>query len=480
MDWMLAWSYAGTLWFVQLCMLLEISYLIGKNSDYLLCMTIRGEQREDADVKRVVREFKIAFFRMNVVMFLAAGGCFLISLLPAGTGAFHVFFLTLWTTALIVWDFKVTSKYTNRMYELKISKGWGNPPKQSELTVDTVVSRMKKSMPVSEIWLAVPVWICIGSFVWWFYSAVEYKMLLIPLIANVAALVFFCYMYHRMAHGKLKVYSEDSEINYALNRAAKKAWTGCVVWEASLVCGYQFVMTLLLHSYMKNVSAGVEDMAGLWVGIIGSTVGSLALIAAVFFVASNRVKRAKKELAAAADVSYAEDEDAYWRNGYYYNPNDTNTFVENRAYGITTNMATHWGPITKWILIGTFILCIGIGIGILPLDFGKMKMQVGTECVELKGCLYYNETLKFTDATEVYLLTERPEISRVWGTGTKRFAMGDYRFKDYGNGKAMIDKEAEYFILVKRENGKWFGFSVTDSEAMLSVYERLKEQTEKE
>jgi len=480
MDWMLAWSYAGTLWFVQLCMLLEYSFLIGKKSDYLLCMTIRGEQREDADVVRVVREFKIAFFRMNVVMFLAVGGCFLISLLPAGTGAFHVFYLTLWTTALIVWEFKATSKYTNRMYELKISKGWGNPPKQSELTVDTVVSRMKKSMPVSEIWLAVPVWICIGSFVWWFYSAAEYKMLLIPLITNVAALVLFCYMYHRMAHGKLKVYSEDSEINFALNRAAKKAWTGCVVWEASLACGYQFVMTLLLHSYMKNVSAGVEDMTGFWVGIIGSTVGSLALIAAVFFVAANRVKRAKKELAAAADVFYAEDEDSYWRNGYYYNPNDTNTFVESRAYGITTNMATHWGPITKWILIGTFIMCIGIGVAILPFDFGKMKMQVGTECVELKGCLYYNETLEFTDVAEVYLLTERPEISRVWGTGTKRFAMGDYHFKDYGNGKAMIDKEAEYFILVKRENGKWFGFSVTDSEEMLSVYERLKEQTEKE
>ncbi len=480
MDWILAWSYAGTLWFVQLCMLLEISYLIGKKSDYLLCMTIRGEQREDEDVKRVVREFKIEFFRMNVVMFLAAGGCFLISLLPAGTGAFHVFYLTLWTTALIVWEFKVTSKYTNRMYELKISKGWGNPPKQSQLTVDTVVSRMKKSMPVSEIWLAVPVWICIASFVWWFYSATEYKMLLIPLITNVAALVFFCYMYHRMAHGKLKVYSEDSELNYALNRTAKKAWTGCVVWEAILGCGYQFVMTLLLHSYMKNVSAGVENLTGFWAGVIGSTAISLVLIFAVFFVAANRVKRAKKELAAAADFSYAEDEDAYWRNGYYYNPNDTNTFVENRAYGITTNMATHWGPITKWILIGTFIMCIGIGIGMLPFDFGKMTMQAGTEHLELKGCLYYKETLDFDDVTEVHLLTERPEISRVWGTGTKRFAMGDYHFKDYGSGKAMMDKEAEYFILVKRENGKWFGFSVTDSDAMLSVYEKLEEQVGKE
>lgn len=479
MNWMLAWSYVSTMWFVQLCMLLEYSFLVNKKSDYLLCMTIRGEQREDTDVKQVVHEFNKEFFLMNLVMFLAVGGCFLIALLPAGAMSFFMFFLTLWTTALLVWEFKVIGKYTNRMYDLKISKGWGNPPKQSELTVDTVVSRMKKSMPVSEIWLAVPVWICIGSFAWWFSCATEYKMLLVPLVINVISFVFFCYMYHRMAHGRLKVYSEDSDINYALNRAAKKAWTGCVVWEASLVCGYQFIMLLLLHSYMKDVSAGSEDTTGFLAGLLGSTVASLVLILAVFFAAANRVKRAKKELAVAADFSYAEDEDAYWRNGYYYNPNDTNTFVESRGYGITTNMATHWGPITKWILLGTFIMCIGIGIGMLPFDFGRMTMQVGTESVELKGCLYYKENLFFDEVTEVHLLTEPPESSRVWGTGTDRFAMGDYHFKGYGNGKAMLDKEAECFILAKRENGKWFGFSVTDSEAMLSVYESLKEQSGK-
>ena len=473
MDVMLAFSYVSTLWFVQLCMLLEYKFLVGKKSDYLLCMTIRGEQREDTDVKRVVQAFNKEFFLLNLVLFLATGGFFLIALLPAGTGAFHLFYLTLWTTALIIGEFKVTRKYTNRMYELKISKGWGNPPKQSELTVDTVVSRMKKSMPVSEIWLAIPAWICIGSFVWWFYSAAEYKMLLIPLITNVAAFAFFCYMYHRMAHGKLKVYSEDSEINYALNRTAKKAWTGCVVWEASLLCGYHFAVTLLLHSYMKNISAGVEDTTGFWIGFIASTIGSLVLIFAVFFIAANRVKQAKKELAAAADVSYAEDEDAYWRNGYYYNPQDTNTFVESRGYGVTTNMATHWGPITKWILIGTFLVCIGSGIAMLPIDFGTMTMNVGEDSLELRGCLYYREILSFDEVTEAYLLTEKPESTRVWGTGTERFAMGDYYFKEYGNGRAMIDKEAEHFLVVKKRDGEWFVFSVTDSDRMFECYNTL-------
>jgi len=475
MDWMLACTYVSTVWFVQLCMLLEFHCLLGKNSDYLLCMTIRGEQREDADVKQVVKEFQKEFWKMMAELFVASLGFFSISLLPTGSGSPQLFYLTVWMTLLIVMDYKVIRKYTNRMYELKIGKGWGTPPKQSTMEVDTVVSRMKKSMPVSEIWLAIPAWICIGSFVWWFYSATEYWMLLVTLITNVAVFVFFCYMYHRVSHGKLKVYSEDSEINYALNRASRRAWTACIIWEAVLICGYHFIVTLLLHSYMKDVAAGAENMTGFRVGFIGSTVGSLALVFAVFLCAANRVKRAKKELAAAANFPYAEDEDIYWRNGYYYNPNDTNAFVESRTYGLATNMATKWGPITKWLLIGALILCIGLGIAMLPLDFGKLTMKVGTDSIELRGCLYYKERLSFDDVTEVYLLTERPESTRMWGTGTERFAMGEYRFKGYGIGKAMMDKESEYFLMVKRENNKWFGFGVMDSEGMLRAYERLKE-----
>lgn len=475
MDLFLALGYAGTMWFVQLCLLWDIHFLVGKKAEYLLCMTIRGEQREDVDVNRVVREFKKEFWIMMAGLFLATGGFFLLSLLPIGVDALQILYMTLWLTVLIFADYKVITKYTNRMYELKISKGWGNPPKQSIPEVDTVVSRMKKSMPVSEIWLAVPAWICIGSFVWWFSCAAEYKLLLAALILNVAAFVFFCYMYHRMAHGKLKVYSEDSEINYALNRASKRAWTGCIVWEAVLICGYHFIAALLLYSYMKDVAAGAEIAAGFWVGFIGSTVVSFLLVLAVFVRAANRVKQAKKELAEAANFSYAEDEDVYWRNGYYYNPQDTNTFVESRTFGITANMATKWGPITKWVQLGALVLCIGLAAALLPFDFGRITMKVGAESLEVKGCLYYKEILSFEDVAEVHLLTERPESSRVWGTGTERYSLGEYRFWEYGNGKAMLDKEADYFILVKRQNGKWFGFGVTDNEEMLAAYDILQE-----
>ena len=473
MDLLLAFCYAGTAWFAQLCMLFEYRFIVGKKSEYLLFMTIPGEQREDAEVKELVRRFKKEFWAWMAGLFAAIGGFFLILLLPAGVESSQLMYLIVWCTVLIVADYKVIKKYANRMYELKIKKGWGNPPKQSGMEIDTVVSRMKKTMPVSEIWLMVPLWICIGSFLWWFQYATEYKILLVSLVFNVGAFLFFCYMYQRMAHGKLKVYSEDSEINYALNRASKRAWTGCVVWEAVLLCGSQFIITVLLYSYMNDTAAGVENVAGFWGMFIGSMVVVLLAVLFVFFRAAGRVKQAKKELAAAANLSFAEDEDVYWRNGYYYNPNDTNSFVESRTLGITTNMATKWGPATKWILLITLMACIGLAAALLPFDFGRITMEVKAEGIELRGCIYYKENVSFEDISEVLLLPECPEASRVWGTGTERFALGDYRFKDYGNGRAMLDKDADYFILVKRQNGKWIGFSTKDSEEMLKAYELL-------
>lgn len=478
MNWdvVMALSYAGIAWFMQLCLLWSVNFVVGKKADYLLFMNIQGEQREDADVLRTVQAFKKEFWTYMGIFFVTALGHFLLIMLPVGIDSLQVLYLTLWCTALIVADYKVTKKYANRMYELKLSKGWGNQPKASALEVDTVVSRMKKTMPVSELWLGFSLWVCVGGFLWWGQCATDYKWLLLSLVLNIAIFVFFCYLFHRMAHGKLKVYSEDSEINYALNRASKRAWTGCIAWVSFLICGYNFFATVWMHSYMRKVSEGRGNEAdgAFWTLFISGSLVSMALVIFCFIKAANRVKQAKKELAAAANLSFAEDEDAYWKDGYYYNPYDTNSFVESRTLGITTNMATKWGPITKWMLIGAFVMCVGLSVSFLPFDFGTVKATVETDRIEVKGCLYYKETLYFEDVAEVVLLEELPESARVWGTGTDRVALGSYHLKEYGNVKLIMLKEVPLYLMVKKTDGKWFGFSVEEEKEMQEYYALLK------
>ena len=204
MNWdiVMALSYAGTAWFVQLCVLWAAFVLISKKSDYVICMSVRGEQREDADVVRIVTEYKKELWKWMGIFFLATGGHFLLLLLPFGVDSFQVLYMTMWCTALIFVDYKVIKKYANCMYELKLQKGWGNPPKAGAMEVDTVVSRMKKTMPVSELWLGIPLWICIGSFLWWSQCATAYPWLLVSLLFNVVAFLFF--LLHVSSYGPRK------------------------------------------------------------------------------------------------------------------------------------------------------------------------------------------------------------------------------------------------------------------------------------
>lgn len=476
---LLAVCYIGCVWFIEACLLLGDWMIIRKKSDYVLYMTIRGEQRKDADVVRIVKEYKAALWKFAVLLFAASAGF----LAFGGYASYHIWYLTVWTTGAILGDYRMIKKYTGKMYRLKQEKGWCEPSKQTECNVDTAVSRMKKTLPVSELWMFLPVWLCLASFFWWFLYGTEYMFLLSFPVMNVPVLVLCFWLFHHVSHSKLKVYSEDTDINYALNRAAKRAWTGCIVAEAVLLCAYHFFLMLWMHSYMKDIAEDGEVFNGwrFWGIFICVSFLVTLLFAGILWRAAARVKRAKKELAAGQEEYWKEDVDACWKNGYYYNPQDSNTFVENRCYGITTNMATVWGKITKWVLICTFLLCVLIGAAMLPLDFGTITMKQKENGIELRGALYYNELIAFDEVKKVTLLEETPELSRIFGSGMKQMALGDYHFKGYGSGKAMVWRKADYFILVEKMNGKLLLFSVEDAQEMLRCYETLKryEQEEK-
>ena len=140
---------------------------------------------------------------------------------------------------------------------------------------------------------------------------------------------------------------------------------------------------------------------------------------------------------------------------------------------MTANMAGAWGKVTKGALLAVLVLCLGISVALLPLDFGTVTAKTDGKTIELRGGFYYKLTIDLSDISDVVLLTECPKMSRIWGSGMKHMALGDYSFSGYGNGKAMLFKDAEYFLMVQNGKGKWNGFSVKNSEEMLRYYELL-------
>lgn len=474
MGMVLAVTYIVTALVVEAAILLGDLMVIRKRSDYLLYMTIRGEQRDDPEVVRLVKQYKAALWRFAVVIFVLSFGFFLCG----EYASFAILYLTAWCTAAILGDYRLVKRYAGRMYELKKEKGWCRPVKQTNCKVDTAVSRRKKTFPVSELWMFLPLWICVGSFFWYFLRGTGNTVLLLFPVSNAVVVLLFFYLFHLAAHRKLKVYSEDSEINYILNKTAGRAWTACIVIEEILLCLYHFYLMVWLHSYMEEMktNGAPADSVERWVLFAGASVLVMGLSVWTLLTAAARVRKVKKELAAGQEEFWKEDEDACWKNGYYYNPEDSSTFVENRCYGITTNMATVWGKITKWVLLGTLFVCIGLGIATLPLDFGTVSIVQKENGIEVRGGWYYKEKLAFEDIREVTLLTESPGLSRVFGSGMKHMALGEYHLKEYGSGRAIVYREAEYFILVEKTNGKLVIFSTDDAEEMLLCYETLKER----
>ncbi len=474
MGMVLAISYIAVALTIEMAFLLEALLIIRKKSDYLLYMTIRGEQRNDPEVVRLVKQYKAELWKFAIGLFGLSFGFFLCGEYMS----FGILYLTAWCTAAILGEYKLIKKYAGRMYELKKEKGWCQPVKQTNCNVDTAVSRRKKTFPVSELWMFLPFWICVCSFFWYFLCGNGDTILLLFPVSNVVVVLLFFYLFHLAAHRKLKVYSEDSEINYILNKTAGRAWTACIVIEEILLCLYQFYLMVWLHSYMKEIRTNGAFSGSLerWGIFAGVSVLVTGLSVWALLAAAARVKKVKRELNAGREEFWKEDEDACWKNGYYYNPQDTNTFVENRCYGITTNMATVWGKVTKWLLLGTLFVCIGLGIAMLPLDFGTVTIAQKEDGIEVRGGWYYKETLAFEEIQEVTLLKESPELSRVFGSGMKHMALGEYHLKGYGSGRSIVYREAEYFILVEKTNGKRVIFSTEDAEEMLLCYETLKER----
>lgn len=91
------------------------------------------------------------------------------------------------------------------------------------ITIDSEVTRLKKTFPVSKYWLIVPCALVLTAFL---SAAIGdgHRGLLFALLI-CAEVVPFCVMYGFAAREKSKYFSDDADINMALNRIRIREWT---------------------------------------------------------------------------------------------------------------------------------------------------------------------------------------------------------------------------------------------------------------
>ena len=239
------------------------------------------------------------------------------------------------------------------LYSLKKEKQWWMGT-QHVINIDTEVSRLKNTFPISNKWLILPFAITVVSVIIILLNDSHEMAYWTLAITSIVTFLLFALIYFIYNKSRTVVYSDDTEVNITLNRMYKREWTRCFVIIAILQSVYFFALSFI--SIMDNVES-VEIII-----TFISFAYCLALIPVIFY-AYNKMRDARNKMRNLMNEKVYEDDDLYWALGamFYNNPNDAQTLVEKRiGAGMTVNVATIGGK----VVIGFLILMLAVLTGV--------------------------------------------------------------------------------------------------------------------
>ena len=187
--------------------------------------------------------------------------------------------------------------------------------------------------------------------------------------ALYASGVFTCLLFLVLHIGIVRqanrVYSENTEINLAANRLMKRAWSQGLAL-ASWISGGAWISLAVCGSI-----SGPDLPAGCY----GVYAFLLMISATALLVPLGLAVGKKKEILSADQAPCYVDDDAYWKNGWYNNPDDRHILVQDRFNSM--NYSFNYGrPAVKVILGVLAAVVAGIVIWVVSLLVSLENVQV--------------------------------------------------------------------------------------------------------
>lgn len=234
------------------------------------------------------------------------------------------------------------------------------------------------------------------------------------------AIFWFVHVWY--SHRENVVYSNDSKINLAVNRLTKRVWSG--MWIASNYLMLLSMAILLIPLAVRGSTTTLEFFLFLAIQI---TV--IVLITASILWLENK----RNDILSADRSPLLVDDDLYWKNGWYSNPDDKRFFVQDRmcSANFSMNMAKPAAKaITGTITAGTILLLVWICAVFVRMDFVKPQLSIRGANVEVTAGMY-DISFSRDDILETELLDSLPEepLRRTNGAATNDYLLGKF----YGN-----------------------------------------------
>ncbi|MGL5692970.1 MAG: PH domain-containing protein [Peptostreptococcaceae bacterium] len=431
----------------------------------LFGVTIPNEALSDEVVLSIVSEYKRKMNLCMLVIILTALPTFFIE-----REILSILYFLTWSLVVAEWLVRQPYVLMNRkLKKLKKEREWFIGEKRV-VNMDTKISKLKDKMPIPDKYMFIPIGVALIPVVISlvkYDEDLKYATFIAVILMGVLVLLYFL-GFKGGNRLRLKVYSQNSEINYVLNKEEK--YLNSITWFiTSITASIIFLFTYLLIYEVINVSYYFVT----FISMLGSIISF-----AGFMYANNRMKNLEDELLKMdKEVIYTDDDDC-WIDGYkYYNENDYNSKVSPR-FGMnvyTYNLATKKGRIGYY---SGFIICavllIPLGFNLLNMEFTNHKITISDESKTVSvDYPSYDYEFSYSDIEEVKVVEEIRFKIRTNGIGTDEYSRGSFKSVEYGKCRAYIYNDSKPYIVVKLKDN-YFIYNEKTKEETIKVYNELK------
>lgn len=275
--------------------------------------------------------------------------------------------------------------------------------------------------------------------------------------------LFFWWCAWCMDRQRTEVISTDSEINLNYARAKKNIWKNLWLFIFWLNTALNWIL-LLLFAFSQN-----------WVGgLIGATVlyGVFTIAAVVFAI--TRIHQLSIRYEKDRTMPEPDDSDSNWIGGmFYYNKKDRHVMVEHRnGFGITMNMATPVGMgVTVFACLALLVIPV-MCVWLILDEFTPIHVTVEDQTI-VAHHLKTDYEIPLSEITDVEILNELPNWTKVNGTGMDNLEKGTFEIYREGKCKVFLNPQNTMFLKITADDTVYYIGGYDDAETK-EVYEEIK------
>ena len=345
-----------------------------------------------------------------------------------------------------------------QLYLLKLEQGLGNTTKEpftAAADTRTAIHTQKAALPL--YWHLLPL---VMVFIPLFFSRIRNYILTdtsggIFLITWIVLWLFFLLFAWGYSKNGNRIYSAHTEINVPINAQEHRYWSRMFFF-------YSLCNSL---AFISEIFFLANDLEWYWWSHLLFFIFQTIPIVAVF-VMYFRLKKKKAQILAADDEPMYVDDDYYWRNGWYSNPDDRRLFIQDRysSMNYTVNLGRTAGKVITGITYGLLIVMMaGFCLWLLKIDFTPVRMQMTDTTVTVTSG-YSNISFDRNEIEDVQLLDALPDDNfyKINGSADGKQYLGKFKGKETGKCQMYVTldvtpileiKIPEYTVFINSQEG---------------------------